>query len=220
MLKLPHNSTHFLLTITTWLWFTSSALAGAAMASRPLLVATSPLPFSGFTNAQKASLRALGIPIVIPNYVPNTFQVAKVDTTLCKAGTPQRGACREGSSYAIVYRDPQNTCLVVHAIGGGVGGGAAEFEWRTQTRLLGEVLILFGNVSGENQPPPLAKLRQPQPNLSSFPAQLQTSARRSPYYSVAAGDSEYYRQTYGCGKNASITPLELERVVQSLYLVK
>lgn len=183
-------------------------------------VATTPLPFNGFTSTQKASLRALEIPIVIPNYVPNRFQVAQVKANLCKSAAPQRGNCREGSNYTIVYRNPQNSCLIVSAIGGGVGGGAGEYEFRTQTNLLGEVSILFGKTSGENRTPSPDKLRQLQPNLFSFPAMLKVRATRSPYYSVTVGDDAYYQQTYRCGKNTNITPLEFEKIVQSLYVVK
>lgn len=183
-------------------------------------VATTPLPFNGFTSTQKASLRALGIPIVIPNYVPSRFQVAQVKTNLCKPGTPQRGNCREGSNYTIVYRNPQNACVIVSAIGGGVGGGAGEYEFRTQTNLLGDVSILFGKPSGENPTPSPDKLRQIQPNLSSFPTTLKSSTTRSPYYSVTVGDGAYYQETYRCSKNTNITPLEFEKIVQSLYIVK
>ncbi len=183
------------------------------------LIATTPLPWTGFTASQKAALTALDIPVVIPNYVPAQFRVTQVNTNLCKPGTPQRGACREGSSYTLVYQNPQKACVIVSAIAGGVGGGAAEFEWRTRSPRFGEVLILFGQPTGANQAPPPAKLRQPQPNLGSFPARLADNGR-SPYYSVTTGDSDYYRQTYRCGKNTSITPLDLEKIIQSLYVVK
>lgn len=197
-----------------------SALAAPILPPAWTQIATTPLPWSGFTPSQKAALTALDIPVVIPNYVPARFQVTQVNIDLCKSGTPQRGACREGSSYTIVYQNPQKTCVVVSAIAGGVGGGAAEFEWRTRSPRFGEVLILFGQPTGANQTPPPAKLRQPQPNLGSFPARLIGSAGRSPYYSVTVGDSDYYRQTYRCRKNTSITPLDLEKIVQSLFVVK
>jgi len=82
--------------------------------------------------------------------------------------------------------------------------------------------ILFGEPSGENQQPTAEQLQVLQPNLSSFPSALQSppSSSRSPYYWVSAGDDTYDQETYACQQNASLTPLELEKIVQSLVLLE
>jgi hypothetical protein len=186
----------------------------------PVRVAQTNTP-GGLSETQKASLKKLGIPIAIPTAIPDTFKVSQVIAKSCAPGTPQKGSCREGSSYTILYRNPQNTCLVVNAVGGGVGGGASEFEFSTRTTLLGKVIILFGKTSGSNQTPTAAQLQKLQPNLSSFPAPAKSATGGgSPLYNVVVGDSDYYQNTYKCGKNTSITPLSLEKIVQSFVLIK
>ena len=79
--------------------------------------------------------------------------------------------------------------------------------------------ILFGPPTGENQAPSADQLTTPQTSLGSFPAALKGRSP-SPLYNVVVGDGEYYRETYGCGENASVTPQELEKVVQSLVVLE
>lgn len=157
-------------------------------------------------------LKQLGIPTVVPNYLPEGFRVADVNAILCTASTPQRGPCREGSSYSIVYRDARNTCLFVNAIGGGVGGGSGEFQYEINTQLLGAVTIEFGKSYGGPNKPAAAQLQRPQPNLSSFPARARASAK-SPYYNIEVVESN---DAYGCRPNQSVSPRELEKILQSL----
>lgn len=100
---------------------------------------------SSLSESQDAALRALGIPVVVPSYIPSGFQADEAIVNLCIANAPV-GACREGSSYTIVYRNYQlNTCILIAAVAGGLGGGVDDFEFQTQTPLLGNVLILFGD---------------------------------------------------------------------------
>ncbi len=172
----------------------------------------------GLSQAQRASLKELGIPVVVPGYLPANFRVTNLIANACPPGVPQTGNCREGSSYTIVYRNDQNTCLLVNAIAGGVGGGASEFEFITQTALFGEVNILFGSDSGANQQPTAQQLNTPQVRLSSFPAALKANQGRSPYYNVSVAGSEYEQSTYQCGNNSTITPLEMEKIVQGLVM--
>jgi hypothetical protein len=176
----------------------------------------------GLSETQKTSLSELGIPVLIPAYVPQGFQLAEAIADSCTAGSPRNSFCREGPHYTLVYRNAQSTCFLVRAVGGGVGGGSSEFEFQTRTTLLGEVSIMFGKSSGENQQPTAEQLRVVQPNLSSFPATLQSppSSSRSPYYWVSAGDDTYYQETYACEQNASLTPLEVEKIVQSLVVLE
>jgi hypothetical protein len=122
--------------------------ASAERSLAPTPIATNP----PLTPAQHQQLTATDHPIVLPNDLPADFRITDVITNVCPTGVIKPG-CREGSSYTIVYRNPKNTCLLVNAIGGGVGGGSADLEFRTRSRLLGEVIILIGNQSGNNAPP-------------------------------------------------------------------
>ncbi|MEP0873952.1 hypothetical protein NDA01_30055 [Trichocoleus desertorum AS-A10] len=193
----------------------------ASSPSSPDVVGSAPAS-AGLSEAQKTSLSELSIPVVIPAYVPGGFQLSEAIANSCTAGSPQTSLCREGPNYTLVYRNAQNTCFLVRAVGGGVGGGAREFEFQTRTTLLGDVSILFGEPSGENQHPTAEQLQVLQPNLSSFPTALQSppSSSRFPYYWVSAGDDTYDQETYACQQNANLTPLELEKIVQSLVLLE
>lgn len=178
---------------------------------------------SGLSLAQRASLKALGIHIAVPSYVPRGFKVSQVIAERCPANMPRQGLCREGPYYSIVYRDPTNTCLIINAVGGGVGGGDDEFQFTTKTKLLGEVTIGFNPIRGSGRiptrqqlgkTPKPEQLKIPQPELSSFPAM--SVSGRSPYYNAVSSGSQYYRENYKCGKNSNITPLELKKVLHSL----
>lgn len=195
-----------------------SSAVSAAKPTNSTALKTPEAPAGGLSEAQKASFasfRELGIPIAIPTYVPDGFNLDQIITKLSPASDPQKG-----SEYNMVYRNAQNTCLIITAVAGGVGGGAADFEFPTSTALFGEVVILFGrNITLANEAPTPEQLRIPQPNLASFPARLVSGF--SLYYMVGASDdNEYYRGTYSCGKNTSITPLELQKVLQSMVLLK
>ncbi len=177
----------------------------------------------GLNEAQRNSLKALGIQVAVPTYVPPGFKVSQVIAEQCPANKPRRGLCREGPYYSIIYRDATNTCLLINAVSGGVGGGDDEFQFSTQTKLLGEITIGFNPMRGSGKIPTRQQLgktpnpeqlKVPQPELSSFPAMAVTG--RSPYYNAVSSGAQYYRETYGCGKNSRISPLELEKVLRSL----
>ncbi|MBW4550137.1 MAG: hypothetical protein KME35_03345 [Aphanocapsa sp. GSE-SYN-MK-11-07L] len=165
-------------------------------------------------QSQQDKLKQLGVPVVIPTYLPKGFQIADLIANLCTAEMPQTGECREGSSYSIIYRNNNNTCLAVNAIGGGIGGGADEFQYETKTDLLGTVTIAFGRPDGGPNLPNPNQLQHPQTNLSSLPALIQSKAK-SLYYSVAVVESD---SAYGCRQNQSVSPQELEKIVRSLRL--
>ncbi|OUL30481.1 hypothetical protein BV378_03970 [Nostoc sp. RF31YmG] len=177
----------------------------------------------GLSSAQRASLKALGIRVAVPTYIPRGFKISQVIAERCLSNQPHRELCSEGPYYSIIYRDYTNTCLLINAFSGGVGGGDDEYQFSTKTKLLGEITIGFNPVRGSGKIPTQQQLGKvpkpeqlmvPQPELSSFPAM--SVAQRSPYYNAVSSGSQYYRQTYGCGKNRSITPLELEKILQSL----
>lgn len=182
---------------------------------------------SGLSAAQSAALKALGIQIAVPTYVPRGFKVSQVIAERCPTNMPRQSLCREGPYYSLIYRDATNTCLLINAVGGGVGGGDDEFQFTTRTKLLGEITIGFNPIRGTGRiptrqqlgkTPKPEQLRLPQPELSSFPTM--SVPGRSPYYNAVSSGSQYYQKNYKCGKNSSITPLELEKVLQSLAWLK
>ncbi|MCT7965326.1 hypothetical protein NG799_03135 [Laspinema sp. D1] len=161
----------------------------------------------------QAALAALNIPVAVPTYIPDGFTLSQIKINLCPSDIPQRGECREGTSYQIIYRNPENTCLMIEAIGGGLGGPDSEFHYTTQTALLGEVEIRFGEIPGDRNTPISEQLRTPQPGLYNFPATGRSG--RSPYYA-----SRVEEQGYLCGSNTSISPREFEQILQSLVLLE
>ncbi|MCT7957967.1 hypothetical protein, partial [Laspinema palackyanum] len=86
-------------------------------------------------------------------------------------------------------------------------------HYTTQTALLGEVEIRFGEIPGERNTPISEQLRTPQPGLYNFPATGRSG--RSPYYAARVEE-----QGYLCGSNTSISPLEFEQILQSLVLLE
>ncbi|AFY83229.1 hypothetical protein [Oscillatoria acuminata] len=161
----------------------------------------------------QAALAALNIPVAVPTYIPDGFTLSQITINLCPSDIRQGGDCREGTSYQIIYRNPENTCLMIEAIGGGLGGPDSEFHYITQTDLLGEVEIRFGENPGDGNTPRPEQLTTPQSQLYNFPAIGRSG--RPPYYAVRVEE-----QRYLCGNNTSISPLEFEQIIQSLVLLE
>lgn len=159
--------------------------------------------------AQKSALKSLNIPVAVPTYLPNGFKVSQVKIKACPANAPRVGACREGASYEILYRNSENICLSMNAIGGGVGGADSEFQFPIETKLLGKIEINFGRVPGSGNRPTSEQLNSPQPGLYSFPARLESP--RTPYYSLRVEE-----ERYNCRSNSAIAPSEFERMLKSL----
>lgn len=159
------------------------------------------------TTAQSRSLQSLGIKIAVPSYVPQGFTVANVKTEPCLAQSPRtaNGVCRFGPTYHILYRNPQRTCFEISAIGGGLGGPDPEFVLPVETKLLGSTTLGFGKVPGDGKQPSAKQLTLPQSQIWSWPA------GNSPYYQIATVENRA-----GCGKNLSLTPLEVKKILQSL----
>ena len=195
----------------------AAVLTTAALLALPAEAGAAP----GLTAAERMRLLGLGMPVLVPGQLPDGFRPVRVTATACPAGAPRVGPCREGPSYSVLYRDGGSSCLLVWGVGGGVGGGAAAFEYTIQSPLLGEVVILFGEPSRElsgppgNQPPQPSQLDRPQSGLSSFPATLRGQPR-SPYFSLQALDSDRDGEDPGCGSNRRISPRMLEGLLQSL----
>lgn len=190
----------------------------------PIASIPNPNASQTFTREQLRSLKSLNLPIVFPSYLPERFKLDQVETNLCKAGVAKAG-CREGSSYTLVYRHPENICLLVSAVGGGVGGGAADFEVKVPSKLFGEAIVLFGDrymterEPATNATPDPGQMNIPQRSLFSIPLPLSSRKGRPPFYSVGLGDSSYYQQKYGCGSNSRVTPSELIKVLDGLAIL-
>ena len=101
----------------------------ASSPSNPDVVGSAPAS-AGLSEAQKTSLNELSIPVVIPAYVPQGFQLSEAIVNSCTAGSPRTSLCREGPHYTLVYRNAQNTCFLVRAVGGGVGVELVSLSFR------------------------------------------------------------------------------------------
>lgn len=191
---------------------TSSAIAQTPIApqatEKPAVVAKSPEPQSTATASghsllsasQLESLKSLGIKIAIPQYVPQGFEVAEIKTEPCRDGEQAgaNGVCRFRPSYKVVYRNAQNHCFAVDAVGGGVGGPNGVYTRAVNTNILGKVDINVG-ISGSGEPITDAIANAPQERLWTFPA------GNSPFYSMNT-----------CGTEVYMTPNEFIKIVQSL----
>ncbi|MBW4444470.1 MAG: hypothetical protein KME10_25270 [Plectolyngbya sp. WJT66-NPBG17] len=173
----------------------------------------------GLNSSQQASLKSLGIAIAVPTSIPAGYTVSKVDVKPCPANTPRsdRGVCRFGPQYGIVYRNAQqDRCFAIEATGGGVGGVPAEYEVQVKTELLGETALLFGQQNGEFKTPSAQQLNSPQPNL------LTDWAGVGPFYRISGAD--FVRQSYDKGASSqcrnTITPNQALQIVRSLTWLK
>jgi hypothetical protein len=156
------------------------------------------------STEQRQTLKALGIQIAVPNYVPAGFSVANLNTKPCPPQGTGTGNCRFGPSYRILYRNLQRTCFAVDAVGGGLGGADPEYVLPVTTTLLGKTTIGFGKTPGDAKPASPQQLTRAQPNIWSFPA------GKSPYFAIATVEGQD-----GCGPNLSLSPLEIKRILLS-----
>lgn len=205
---------------------TESSVASAALSNQPVPSSKASTaaedPSSQLSEAQKAFLKGLGISIVVPLYVPQGFKIFQITTTTKRFSTTETKRSSFVSTYDIVYINAQATCLLVSGADARIGGfGGADREWgfRTRTPLLGEVEIEFGTVPGAAKTPSPEQLKTPQSDLGIWPVE------RVPGLDISLGiatSDDYLHSTYsGCSeKNTSITPLELEKVVKSIVLLK
>lgn len=125
-------------------------------------------PSTGLSGQTKVSLmnlgRDLGIPILVPSYVPDGFQYSRIDYNSCMT-SPQHNFCREILYYSIVYKNAQNNCLIVGATGRSLSGADSEFTFQADTPLLGKVDIEFGQHPGTHKPSTTEQLTVPQSDL-------------------------------------------------------
>ncbi|WP_055076571.1 hypothetical protein [Pseudanabaena sp. 'Roaring Creek'] len=174
-----------------------------------------PVNNAELTPQQIATLKSLRIGIALPNYVPEGFFVSDVQITPCpaQASINAKGVCRFGPSYSIIYRNPQNNCFEVNAIGGGIGGPDGKYSRKVTSKILGEVNLNIDITRGEiSQPISEAMGKSPQAYMWTFPA------GNSPFYQVATIEGKRLQNdkyTF-CSYKAYLTPNELTKIVQSL----
>lgn len=90
------------------------------------------------TATQRQKLKAVGIPVVMPTYVPSGFRLTnfKIDITTSR-DNPQGIQ----SSYDATYKGPNNCEIGVSGANGGWGAPGPVREWTVNTQLFGKVIL-------------------------------------------------------------------------------
>jgi len=92
------------------------------------------------SDRQTNQLKSLGTKVAIPSYIPAGFQVASVQVKPCPSGV--RRFC---PNYAIIYRNPNNSCFAIESTGGGIGdmpSADLEQEYAVNNSILGTSAVL------------------------------------------------------------------------------
>ncbi len=193
-------------------FFLGRAIALAALAT--LLVIFVPTFYSFANSSEKLndsqvqSLKSLGISIAVPSYIPQGYTVDKV--TIRDASNDWRG-------YSILYSNSERTCFYIsgniNPRGASIYEEPFKYSFPVVTRLLGETPILFGDVDN-----PEAIGQVPSPQQLNSPQSLMISGFE---LKIANGISVEYdvgteTEEDGCSANRSLTPLEMEKILQSL----
>lgn len=92
------------------------------------------------SEKQTNQLKSLGTKVAIPSYVPAGFQVASVQFKPCLSGV--RRFC---PNYAIIYRNPNNSCFAIESTGGGIGdmpSADLERSYPVNNSILGKSAVL------------------------------------------------------------------------------
>jgi hypothetical protein len=82
------------------------------------------------TSSQIRKMRAVGVPVVLPSYIPNGFRL-----TNFKIGSPSDHA------YETTYKGPNNCEISVTGADGGWGATGPVREWTVNTQLYGKVIL-------------------------------------------------------------------------------
>jgi hypothetical protein len=158
-------------------------------------------------------LKSLGIRIAIPAYLPSGYRYQTVVTEPCRSDIAVNadGVCRFGPSYSIVYINANKNCFVVEATGGGVGGATSDYIHSFSTPLFNqETLISFGNMgmsSGIPKKATASDLRK------TYDVVYGNWMGESPFYRVS---TFYPKSVTACTSRKGLTPLEAQKVTQSL----
>ncbi|MBD1842634.1 hypothetical protein H6F89_04255 [Cyanobacteria bacterium FACHB-63] len=171
------------------------------------------------STQDQTKLRALGIKIAVPTYVPTGYTVRKVEVEPCPAGSPRspKGTCRFGPTYRIAYRNavPKDSCFfAIEATGGGVGGPIREFATPVNTRLFRNASLYFGKSELSSKTASTAQLKSPQPALISDWGS-EDGGKSGPFYHVIG---HLLKPAPECGN--TITPNEVIKIMQSLTFLE
>ena len=158
------------------------------------------------TREQIARLRSANVPIVVPQYVPAGFRVADVNVD-----TRDR---RFGPHYSIDYKNAEQSCFSVIFTGGGIGGESYDYRLPIQTKLFGELSIMFGSqVVRSAKRPSQSELNSHYPILATIPAKLPGTQRG--YYSLQSVVADAGGKA-GC---KTITPSGAIKIAQAFTLL-
>jgi hypothetical protein len=164
-------------------------------------------------ESAQQQLKSLGIRIAVPTYIPPGYRWQTVVTEPCPAGArvDSNGVCRFRPGYSIVYSNPQNnSCFVVEATGGGVGGVASDFAHSFNAPLFaGQTSISFGGLRMAANPKKAiaSDLRR------TYDVVYGDWLGTSPFYRVS---TFYPRSVKACTTPRGLTPLEAQKVTVSL----
>ena len=123
--------------------------------------------------ADAARLRAIGIAVAVPAYVPPEFHLIRVDARGCPHDAQgHRYRCKYGPSYALHYAKDARSSFVIEETGGGIGDTGRDYRTTVHTRLFGPVTLYFetgqtGKGFGAMKPSPPALLLAYQESLIS-----------------------------------------------------
>lgn len=97
-----------------------------------LMLLTSPRAIAQ-TAVEVRQMREVGVPVVMPQYVPNGFRLTFFRTTLYGRGM---------NSYAATYEGPNSCAFDITGADGGWGaGGVTVRKWIINTKLFGKIVL-------------------------------------------------------------------------------
>lgn len=103
------------------LFIAVSSGQNAIAETRPAQVSHAPSPAHGLNPEQLKKLRAMGIKVMVPGYVPQGFKVYSVYTSL----NPGKGP-GSGPNYTIAYTGTDAAMFAIEAVSSGIGGPPAD----------------------------------------------------------------------------------------------
>jgi hypothetical protein len=94
---------------------------------------------TGMTDAQRTTLKSLGMKIIVPGYVPKGFQVVGITARPCAPS----GCGRGKPEYSITYLSPRKACFEIEGTSGGLGGPALERAVPVTSKVFGATEVGF-----------------------------------------------------------------------------
>lgn len=164
-------------------------------------------------RSARNKLKSLGIPIAVPTYLPSRYEFETVITEPCRPGEQvnDKGVCRFGPTYSIVYSNDDQSCFVVEATGGGIGGVASDYIHSFSIPLFSqETSVSFGKLGLSGGLPKRATASDLR---KTYDVVYGDWLGTSPFYRVS---NFYPKSVRGCISRRGLTPLEAQKVTQSL----